>query len=124
MVQPKLDFVKTASNTEGKLYRHYIFNASYSYATDESNVLLPHVEMRFQPNVPVDDEGGVTLIHKDLLQVGVSAHYKQAYTLFAGVKIQHQFAINYAYDVYKNPVSVFETNYSAHEIMLRYFFSK
>jgi type IX secretion system PorP/SprF family membrane protein len=124
LVQPKLDFVKTATNTEGRLYRHYIFNASYSWATDESNVVLPHVEMRFAQNAPVDVEGGVVLIHKDLLQLGVSAHYKQAYTIFAGIKLQHKFSINYAYDVYNNPVSVFESGFAAHEIMLRYFFSK
>jgi type IX secretion system PorP/SprF family membrane protein len=124
LVQPKLDFIKSGTNPEGKLYRHYILNASYAIATDESNVLLPHAEMRFQPDVPVDVEGGVMLIHKDLLMFGLSAHYKQAYTIFAGVKIQHKFSINYAYDVYKTPVSEFESGFAAHEIMLRYFFAK
>ncbi len=69
-------------------------------------------------------EGGLVLIHKDLVQIGVIAHYKQDYTLFAGIKLKHKLAINYAYDVYKTPVSVFESGYAAHEIMLRYFFIK
>jgi hypothetical protein len=59
-----------------------------------------------------------------MFHVGGSYHYKQAYTLFAGLKIMHKFSINYAYDVYNNPVGVFETGYAAHEIMLRYVFVK
>lgn len=124
LTQPKLDMIKTSANVEGKLYRHYVLNASYSIKADESNVLLPHVEMRMEPNVPVDFEGGIVLIHQDLLQLGFSAHYKQDYTFFAGLKLQHKYAINYAYEVYKTPVSVFGTGFGAHELMLRYFFTK
>lgn len=124
LLQPKLNFVKSSTNEEGKLYRHYFFNANYRWRTDESNVLVPHVEMRYQPNAPVDFEGGVMLEHKDLIRVGVSAHYKQDYTLFAGLKINHKFLISYAYDTYNNPVGFFEGGNVAHELMLRYFFSK
>lgn len=124
LIQPKLNFIKTAANPRGKLYRHYMATASYNIRTDEVNVLQPHFEIRFQPNAPVDYEGGLTLYHKDMFHVGGSYHYKQAYTLFAGLKIMHKFSINYAYDVYNNPVGVFETGYAAHEIMLRYVFVK
>lgn len=124
LIQPKLNFIKTATNPEGKLYRHYSATASYDIRTDESNVLQPHFEIRFQPNAPADYEGGITLYHKDMFHLGASAHYKQAYTLYAGIKIMHKFSINYAYDVYNNPVGIFETGYAAHEIMLRYFFIK
>ncbi len=124
LLQPKLNFVKSSTNEEGKLYRHYFFTTNYRWRTDESNVLVPHVEIRYQPSAPADIEGGVMLEHKDLLRVGVSAHYKQDYTLFAGVKINHKFLISYAYDAYLKPVGFFEGGNIAHELMLRYFFSK
>lgn len=120
LVQPKLNFIKTAANPQGKLYRQYMATAYYNIKTDESNVLQPHLEVRFQPNAPTDYEGGLTLYHKDMFHIGGSYHYKQAYTIFAGLKLMHKFSINYAYDVYNNPVGIFETGYAAHEIMLRY----
>lgn len=124
LVQPKLNFIKTTANPQGKLYRHYMATAYYNIRTDENNILQPHAEVRFQPNAPTDFEGGITLYHKDLFHIGGSYHYKQAYTLFAGLKLMHKFSINYAYDVYNNPVSTFESGNAAHEIMLRYFFVK
>jgi type IX secretion system PorP/SprF family membrane protein len=124
LVQPKLNFIKTATNPEGKLYRHYMATAYYNIRVDETNVLQPHAEVRFQPNAPTDYEGGITLYHRNLFHIGGSYHYKQAYTLFAGLKLMGKFSINYAYDVYNSPISTFETGNSAHEIMLRYFFIK
>lgn len=124
LIQPKLNFVESSTNEEGRLYRHYFLTANYRWRTDESNVLVPHAEIRFQPNAPADIEAGVMLEHKDLIRVGVSAHHKQDYTLFAGLKINHKFLISYAYDAYLKPVGFFEGGNVAHELMLRYFFSK
>lgn len=124
LLQPKLNFVKSSVNEQGKLYRHYFFNANYRWQTDASNVLIPHVELRYQPNAPVDVEGGVVLEHKELIRVGVSMHYKQDYTLFAGLKLNRKFLISYAYDAYKKPISPFDGGNVGHELMLRYFFLK
>ncbi|MBL0056575.1 MAG: PorP/SprF family type IX secretion system membrane protein [Chitinophagaceae bacterium] len=122
LIQPKLGFIKTAANPKGMLYRQYFLAANYYIRTDEANVLLPHVEVRYQPEAPVDYEGGLILYHKDLLHFGFSAHYRQDYTVFLGVKIKHKLTIGYAYDIYNNPVSTFESGFGAHEIMLRYAF--
>ncbi|MBK8608646.1 MAG: PorP/SprF family type IX secretion system membrane protein [Chitinophagaceae bacterium] len=124
LIQPKLNFVKTATNPEGRLYRQYLANAFYNIKTDESNIIQPHVEFRYQPEAPVDLEAGLTVYHKDMLHIGGSYRYKQFYTLYAGIKLMHKFSINYAYEAYNAPVGVFESGYSAHEIMLRYFFTK
>lgn len=124
LIQSKLGLIKTNSNPEGRLYRQYAATASYDFKVDEANVLQPHFEARYQPEAPLDFEGGLVLYHKDLFHLGGSYHYKQSYTLFAGVKLMHKFSINYAFDAYNTPVSAFETGYSAHEIMLRYFFVK
>jgi type IX secretion system PorP/SprF family membrane protein len=125
LIQPHLNFVKSSSTSEvGMLYRHFFLNANGRIKTDEDNVLIPHVELRYQPNAPVDFEGGVVLDHKDFLRIGFSAHYRQDYTIVAGIKIDHKFFIGYAYDAYKNPLSVFDGGNAAHELSLRYFFTK
>jgi len=124
LIQPKLNLIKSTSNPEGMLYRHFFFTGSYNLKTDEDNTLIPHFEVRYQPNTPVDYEGGVVLDHKDIFSFGFSMHYKQEYTAFAGVKLAHQLSIGYAYDVYKNPLSSFEYGNTAHEISVRYFFTK
>jgi type IX secretion system PorP/SprF family membrane protein len=122
LIQPKLNFIKSNTNEEGKLYRHFFLMANYNIRTDEANVLVPHVEVRYQPNAPVDYEGGIMLVHKDFLHFGVSAHYKQDYTIFAGLKIDHKFFIGYAYDAYIHPISIFDNGNGAHELSLRYSF--
>jgi type IX secretion system PorP/SprF family membrane protein len=124
LIQSKLGFIKTSANPEGMFYRQYFINANYQFRTDESTVLVPHFEMRCQPNVPVDYEGGIILYYQDMVHVGLSAHLNQDFTLLAGIKVKHKLSIGYAYDIYKNPVSIFEYGFGAHEIMLRYFFDK
>jgi len=76
LIQPKLNFIKTAANPRGKLYRHYMATASYNIRTDEVNILQPHFEIRFQPNAPVDYEGSITLYHKDIFHAGGSYLFK------------------------------------------------
>ena len=122
LIQPKLNFIKTSANPNGRLYRQYFGAASYYIKTDEDNILVPHVEVRYQPEAPLDYEGGIILYHRDILHFGLSAHLKQSYTGFLGVKIMHRLSISYAYDFYNKPVSGFESGYGAHEVMLRYFF--
>ena len=124
LIQPKLNFVKTTANPEGRLYRQYNATASYDIKIDDVNILQPHAEVRYQPEAPIDFEAGLMLYHNDMFHIGGSYHYKQSYTLFAGLKLLHRFSINYAFDAYNKPVSAFETGYAAHEIMLRYFFVK
>lgn len=124
ILQSKLDFIKSSVALDGKLYRHFFLIANYNFHTDEINVLVPHFELRYQPNAPVDYEGGLMLIHNDLITAGVSAHYKQDYTIFAGIKLYHCFSINYAYDAYTNPINTFDGGNGGHELMLRYFFKK
>lgn len=124
LIQSKLDFIKTAGNPEGRLYRQYTGTISYDIKTDAVNILQPHFEVRYQPEAPVDFAGGITLYHKDMFHIGGSYQYNKAYTLFAGVKFMHRLSINYAFEAYTAPVGLFEKGYSAHELMLRFFFGK
>lgn len=124
LVQSKLNFVKSSTNVEGKLYRHYFFMGNYNWRTDEDNVLVPNFLVKYLPNSPVDFETGVRLEHKDLIWVGFNYHYKQSYSAFAGIKVDHKLAIGYALDMYRTPLSIFDDGGAAHEFSLRYFFGK
>jgi type IX secretion system PorP/SprF family membrane protein len=124
LVQSKLNFVKTNANPEGRLYRHYFIMASDNIRTDEANVLIPNVLIKYLPNSPADIEAGIRLEHMDLIWIGFNYHYQQSYSAFAGLKINHKLAIGYALDVYKTPISLFDEGGSANEISLRYFFKK
>jgi type IX secretion system PorP/SprF family membrane protein len=123
IMQSKLNFVKTNANPEGKLYRHYFLMISDNIKTDESNILIPNLLIKYLPNAPIDMEAGVTLQHMDLFWVGINLHYKQSFTALAGVKIKDKFSIGYAYDMYKTPLSLFDEGGGAHEVTLRYFLS-
>lgn len=124
ILQSKLGLVKGSVNPTGKLYRHYYFMGSYNWQVDEDNILIPNALVQYLPNAPIDVQGGVRLEHKDLLWVGGNYTYKQSFSLFAGVKINHQLAIGYGYDQYNTPLSIFDSGGDAHEIMIRYFFIK
>ncbi|UEG49091.1 type IX secretion system membrane protein PorP/SprF [Ferruginibacter lapsinanis] len=124
ILQSKLEFIKGSTNPSGKLYRHYYFMGSYNWKVDEDNVIVPNALVQYLPNAPVDVQAGVRLEHKDLLWVGGNYTYKQSYSLFAGVKINHKLAIGYGYDQYNTPLSIFDNGGDAHEIMIRYFFLK
>lgn len=121
LIQSKLDFIK-GSTEQAKNYRHFNFSADYKWVTDEDNILVPNVLVRYLPSAPVEVEGGARIEHKDMLWVGFNYHYQQSFAVLAGVKIDHKLAIGYAYDVYKTPLSIFESGGDAHEISLRYFF--
>ena len=124
LLQSKLNFIKTASNTEGKLYRHYFLAGHYNWKTDDENVLVPNFMVNYVPNFPAEVEAGVRLEHKDFLYVGLNYHYNQSFGAFLGVKTKKHLSIGYAYEQYRTPLSVFEDGGGAHEISLRYFISK
>jgi len=124
LIQSKLDLIKTATEIEGRLYRHYYLMGSYNWRTDEDNVIVPNFLVKFMENAPVDIEAGARLEHKDLIWIGFNFHHQQDFSAFAGLKINHKYMIGYAYDQYKTPLSIFDAGGSAHELSLRYAFGK
>lgn len=124
LVQAKFNYIKTARNPEGKLYRHIYFAGHYNWKVDESNVVVPNGFVQYQPNAPVDFSFGARLEHMDMFWVGGSYHYQQGFSAIAGVKIANKFAIGYGYDQYNAPLSLFDDGGGAHEISIRYYFKK
>jgi type IX secretion system PorP/SprF family membrane protein len=125
LVQSKLDFYSGNLTTteEARLYRQYYLMGSYNWRTDEDNVIVPNFLVKLSSNAPADIEAGARIEHKDFIWVGFNCHYQQSFSAFAGLKMNHKYAIGYAYDQYRTPLSIFDNGGGAHEISLRYYFS-
>lgn len=123
LVQPKLNMIKGTSgeDNQGKLYRHYYVVSNYNIQVDEDNVLTPNVLVKYQPNAPVDIEAGARLLYQNFLWVGANYHYKQEFSIYAGLKIDEKMSIGYAYDRYNAPVDIFNGGNGGHEFALRFF---
>jgi type IX secretion system PorP/SprF family membrane protein len=124
IIQSKLNFLKTSNTSPGQLYRNYFLMASYNLKIDQDNILIPNALLKYLPNAPVAVEGGVKLMHQDLIWIGFNYDYQQSYTIFAGVKLNHQFEIGYAFDQFNTPLNMFDGGSSGNELSLRYYFMK
>ena len=124
LVQSKIDFIKTATELEGRLYRQYYLMGSYNWKTDEDNVIVPNFLLKLNNNAPADFELGARLIHKNLFWVGFNYHKDQDYSAFAGLNFGKKYSIGYAFDQYKTPLSVFDNGGDAHELSFRYSLGK
>ena len=124
ILQSSLNNYSTNTSLQAMLYRHYFLMADYNIQTDDEDVLIPNILIKYQPNAPVDYQGGVKLMHDDFLWIGMGYHYKQSYSVYAGVKVAHKLEIGYAYDQYQTPLSQFDAGGGGNEISLRYYFVK
>lgn len=124
LVQSKLNFIKGNTNPEGRLYRHYFLTGDYEINTDEDNTIIPAVAVKYLPSSPVDVEITARLVHKDVIWVGAGWRKDQSVNAFAGLKPYPQLAIGYAFEIYKQPISIFDGGGTAHELSLKYFFWK
>jgi type IX secretion system PorP/SprF family membrane protein len=126
LVQSKLGFYNgtTTLAEEARLYRHYYFHGSYSWNVDESTEITPNFLVIYLPNAPTEIQGGVKVEHKELFWWGLSFRAKQSAILSAGVHIQKRFSFGYSFDIYRTPLSLFDSGSNAHELMLRLLLKK
>jgi type IX secretion system PorP/SprF family membrane protein len=125
LIQSKLDFYtgNLSTGEEARLYRHYYLHGLYNWAVDKDNVITPHVLFTYLPNAPVEFQSGIRLDHKQLFWAGMGFRLKQSITASAGFYINKKLMMGYSFDLYRNPVSIFDNGGgNAHEIMLRYKF--
>ena len=123
LIQSKLDFYtgNLTNGEEARLYRHYYLHGLYNWAVDKENVITPHVLVTYLPNAPVELQSGIRLDHKQLFWVGMGFRLKQSITASAGFYVNKKLMMGYSFDLYRNPVSIFDNGGgNAHEIMLRY----
>lgn len=122
LIQSKLNFIKTTTLNESRLYRHYYVMGSYNYQLDSQNILIPNFIIKMAAHSPFDFEAGARLEHKKLLWFGINYHYQQYYSAFLGFNINKKVSLGYAYDQYRTPLSIFDEGGGSHELSLKYYF--
>lgn len=122
LIQSKLDFYtgNLSRSAEARLYRHYYFHGVYFWQVDEANRIIPHALFVYLPNAPLEFQGGVRIEHNNLLWWDLSLRAKQSWLISAGLKLNKRMNFGYSFEIYRTPLSVYETGSNAHEFMLRY----
>lgn len=126
LVQSKLDFYtgNLTRTEEGRLYRHYYFHGKYKMQVDNNTTVTPNFLVIYLPNAPTEYQFGARVEHMEKFWWGLGYRVKQSFMLSAGVNVNKKFTIGYSFDIFNSPVSVFDANANAHEMLLRYNISK
>lgn len=126
LIQSKLDIYSgnLERNEEGRLYRHYYFHGSYKLVSDGSTTVTPNFLITYLPNAPTEYQVAARIEHDELFWWGVGYRVKQSFMLSAGLNLNNKFTFGYSFDMYKTPNSTFDGGANAHELLLRYNFSK
>ncbi|MBS1759392.1 MAG: PorP/SprF family type IX secretion system membrane protein [Bacteroidetes bacterium] len=126
LVQSKLGFYtgNLGTGESARLYRHYYFHGAYKWDIDGSTTLTPSVLFTYLPNAPLEIQGGVRVEHNELFWWGLGYRAHQSFILSAGLNINKKLTIGYAFDIYNTPNNVFDGGNNAHELLLRFNFSK
>jgi len=126
LVQSKLNFYSgnLTRDEEARLYRHYYLHGLYNWHVDGKTIITPNFLMVYLPNAPFTYQAGARVEFNKLFWFGGGYRSHQSYMLSAGINIGKNFTLGYAYDDYITPISNFDNGASAHEVLLRFNFSK
>ena len=126
LVQSKLNFYNgnLSRNEQARLYRHYYAHASYKWDVDGATTITPNVLFIYLPNAPLEFQGTVRVEHNELLWWGLGVRARQNLMLSAGINATKNLSIGYGYDFYNAPLSLFDGGSNAHEVLIRYRFTK
>lgn len=126
LVQSKLSFYNgnLSRNEQARLYRHYYGHASYKWDVDGSTTITPNILFIYLPNAPLEFQGTVRVEHKELVWWGIGVRAHQNLMLSVGLNATKNLSIGYGYDFYNAPLSLFDGGSNAHEVLIRYRFTK
>jgi type IX secretion system PorP/SprF family membrane protein len=126
LIQSKLNTYvgNLTPNQESRLYRHYYLHSLYNIKTDNETVITPNVLFIYLPNAPLEVQGGVRLEHNNSFWYGINAKWKQGVMLSAGLRVNKNLLVGYAFDIYKTPLNLFDNGSYGHEFILRYDLTK
>lgn len=126
LVQSKLDFYSgnTTRSEEGRLYRHYYFHGGYKWNADKLTTITPNFLVIYMPNAPTEYQFGARVEHSEKFWWGASYRLKQSWMLSAGVHVNKKLTIGYSFDIYQTPASIYDAGSNAHEVLMRFNFSK
>ncbi|MEI8053630.1 MAG: type IX secretion system membrane protein PorP/SprF [Bacteroidota bacterium] len=108
------------ATTNGKLYRHYNFSANYKIQTGDDIYIIPNAMVRVIENSPSEYDFGAKVDYQDKVWWDLDWRVNQSWSIQAGLKILQKIRINYSYDIYTSPISVFDGGSGAHEISLQF----
>jgi type IX secretion system PorP/SprF family membrane protein len=122
LIQSKLGYYagNMTPAEEGRLYRHFYLHGSYKWRVDETAVITPNFMMIYLTNAPTEFHFGARVEHNEIFWWGLGYRVNQSFVLSAGVNVNGRFKAGYAFDIYSNPISVYEKGANAHEILLSY----
>ncbi len=121
LIQSKLAFNDVPNATErAKLYRHFVFTTSYVFETGGTTHVTPFAMVRYIPNAPTEFDFGAKVDLQEKIWVALAWRVRHFWSLQAGFKLFDKLEFTYAYDLYNEPFSDFNTGNNAHEIGLRF----
>jgi type IX secretion system PorP/SprF family membrane protein len=118
LVQSKLQLAEGVAGA--RFYRHYYFHGWYDIGIDENTHVIPNLLYVYLPNAPGLLQGGVRVEHNKLFWWGLSLRSQQSWMFSAGVHIHQRFSVAYSFDIYEQPLSLFDGGSNGHEVGLRY----
>ncbi len=125
LIQSKLQLADVPNaKLNGRLYRHYNFNANYKIQTGDNIFLIPSALVRVIQNAPTEFEAGAKIDYQDKIWFAFIYRYQQLYSIQLGFKLAEKLNFAYSYDEYSTPISVYDGGSGAHEIGLRFDFKK
>lgn len=116
MIPMKTQFFDDFDATKAKLTNHLYAFAGYRIPVGESLKVEPSVMVKWVNPIPVQIDGALRIIFKDMIWAGASYRTKDAMSFMAGVKLQDNISFGYSYDMTTTNLK----NYSSgsHEVML------
>jgi type IX secretion system PorP/SprF family membrane protein len=123
LINSKVKFFDEGENPTGTLPSHFFLTGGYKLHVTEDFVVEPIVFVKYVTPAPIQFEGTLRLIYKDMLWISGTYRDKDAITASIGYLINNSFTIAYAHDFPTTNIK----NYSdgSHELMIgARFFSK
>lgn len=108
---------------QSKLYRHYYLHGAYTFLADEVTKISPNLLLIYLPNAPVEVQGGIRMLHNDLLWYGLSWRARQGWMIAAGFTFKEKYTVGYSFDIFNAPLNVYQKGSSGHELLLQYNFN-
>lgn len=125
LVQSKYKLYELAGTQadQSKLYRHYYLHGNYTFLADDATKISPNLLLIYLPNAPVEVQGGIRMVHNDLLWYGLSWRARQGWMIAAGFTFKEKYTVGYSFDIYHAPLNVYQKGSSGHELLLQYNFN-
>ncbi|GEO06699.1 hypothetical protein AAE02nite_43630 [Adhaeribacter aerolatus] len=101
---------------DNQLRSHYFLTSAYKFAPTSSLAFIPSVLVKWVQPVPVSVDYNLRVLYEDNYWAGFSYRQQDSFILLAGLTLNHQFDLGYAYDLGVSSLS--SKSAGSHEIVL------